>query len=64
MMAYQVEADFPLAQSKVKFRFQRPIVNGAIADSMFELTPGSSTKEIDLDRQVHSGAAALDGARA
>jgi len=64
MMAYQVEADFPLAQSKVKFRYQRPIVNGAIADSMFELTPGSSTKEIDLDRQVHSGAAVLDGARA
>jgi len=69
MMAYQVEADFPPAQSTVKFRFQRPIVNGAIADSMFVLSPGPSTREIDLDRQTWSSldretqswAAALDG---
>ncbi len=54
MMAYQVEADFPPAQSKVKFRFQRPIVNGAIADSMFVLSPGPSTREIDLDRETLS----------
>jgi hypothetical protein len=53
-MAYEVDADFPLAQSRVKFRFQRPIVNGAIADSMFELSPGASTREIDLDRETLS----------
>ncbi len=52
MMAYQVDVDFPIAQSQVKFRFQRPIVNGPIADSMFELLPGASTREIDLDRQA------------
>ncbi len=61
MMAYQVAADFPLVHSEVKFRYERPIINGAIADSMFELTPGPSTKEIDLDRQARSRDAALDG---
>ena len=50
MMAYQIEADFPLAQSTVKFSLQRPIVNGAVADSMFVLSPGPSTREIDLDQ--------------
>jgi hypothetical protein len=49
MMAYRVDADFPLAQSHVKFRLQRPIVNGIIADSMFELSPGPKTREIDID---------------
>lgn len=61
MMAYQIEADFPLAQSKVKFSLQRPIVNGAIADSMFVLSPGPSTREIDLDHETLSSAGALDG---
>lgn len=57
MMAYRVEADFPAAQTRVAFRYERPIVNGTIADSMFQLSPGPSTKEIDLDSQVLSSAA-------
>jgi hypothetical protein len=60
-MAYEVDADFPLAQSRVKFRLQRPIVNGAIADSMFELLPGTSTRQIDLDRETRSSTAPADG---
>lgn len=60
-MAYEVDADFPLTQSRVKFRFQRPIVNGAIADSMFELSPGASTREIDLDRETLSAPAPAQG---
>jgi hypothetical protein len=57
MMAYQIEADFPLAQSTVKFSLQRPIVNGAVADSMFVLSPGPSTREIDLDQPTLSSSA-------
>ncbi len=39
MFAYLVDADFPLAGSHVTFRYERPIVNGAIAPSTFVLTP-------------------------
>jgi hypothetical protein len=60
-MAYEVDADFPLTQSRVKFRFQRPIVNGAIADSMFELSPGASTREIDLDHETQFSTAPAQG---
>jgi hypothetical protein len=60
-MAYRVDADFPLAGSQVKFRFQRPIVNGPIADSMFELQPGASTRQIDLDRETRIAAAPTHG---
>jgi hypothetical protein len=58
MMAYELDADFPLAGSHAKFRYQRPIVNGPIADSMFELSPGASTREISLDDQRLSSASA------
>lgn len=56
MMAYELAADFPMAESHLKFRYQRPIVNGGVADSMFELSPGPSTKEVDLDHQSLSPA--------
>jgi outer membrane lipoprotein-sorting protein len=39
MFPYLVDADFPLAGSHVTFRYERPIVNGAIDPSTFVLTP-------------------------
>jgi outer membrane lipoprotein-sorting protein len=39
MFPYLVDADFPLAGSHVTFRYERPIVNGAIDASTFVLTP-------------------------
>ena len=54
MMAYRIDAEFPSEQTSVKFRYQRPIVNGAIADSAFVLTPGPATRQIDLDHAALS----------
>ena len=48
MFAYKVDADFPAAQTRVSFVYKRPIVNGAIADSVFTLTPGPDAKQVDL----------------
>ena len=39
MFPYVVDASFPAAGSQVTFRYLRPIVNGAIPDSTFVLTP-------------------------
>lgn len=39
MFPYLVDADFPLAGSHVTFRYERPIVNGAVDSSMFVLKP-------------------------
>ena len=48
MFAYKVDADFPAAETRVSFVYQRPIVNGKIADSVFMLTPGPDAKQIDI----------------
>ncbi|HUY29036.1 MAG TPA: hypothetical protein VMV27_16620 [Candidatus Binataceae bacterium] len=39
MFPYVVEADFPLAHSHLTFHYDRPIVNGQIAASVFDLAP-------------------------
>lgn len=39
MFPYLVDAEFPLAGSHVTFRYERPIVNGAVDSSMFVLRP-------------------------
>ncbi|HVA79318.1 MAG TPA: hypothetical protein VNF29_00150 [Candidatus Binataceae bacterium] len=39
MFPYVVEADFPLAHSHLTFNYDRPIVNGQIPASVFDLTP-------------------------
>jgi outer membrane lipoprotein-sorting protein len=44
MFPYVVDADFPVAGSHVTFRYQRPIVNGDVADSMFVLAPPPGTE--------------------
>jgi len=48
--AHRIEADFPSAHSHVNFTFQHPIINGALADSLFALKPGPATKQVDLDQ--------------
>jgi hypothetical protein len=48
MFAYKVDADFPAAETRVSFSYQRPIVNGVVADSMFTLTPGPNAKVVDI----------------
>lgn len=45
---YAVEANFPSAGTIVKLRYERPIVDGEVADSLFVLSPGPSTRLIDL----------------
>jgi len=56
MFAYKVDADFPLAETRVSFVYKRPIVNGKIADSVFTLTPGPGAKQVDIgmthDRRI------------
>jgi len=47
MFAYKVNADFPVAATRVSFLYKRPIVNGKIADSMFTLTPNGA-KLVDI----------------
>ena len=41
--------DFTVDGTAGKFERQRPIVNGTISDSIFVLTGGAATKEVDLD---------------
>jgi hypothetical protein len=48
MFTHQLEADFPIAGTRVKFRYQRPIINGPVAQSLFILMPAPGTHEIDL----------------
>jgi hypothetical protein len=45
---YAVEASFPLSGTTLKLRYERPIVDGEIDDALFVLSPGASTKVIDL----------------
>lgn len=45
---YAIEANFPSAGTTVKLRYERPIVDGEVADSLFVLLPGPSTRLIDL----------------
>ena len=48
MFPYVVDATFPAAGSHVTFRYLRPIVNGAIPDSTFVLTPAPGTTLMNL----------------
>ncbi len=54
MFAYKVDADFPVAETRVSFVYQRPIVNGKIADSVFTLTPGPDAKQVDIGMTLSS----------
>ncbi len=51
MFPYVVDAAFPASGSRVTFRYLRPIVNGAIPDSTFVLTPapGATMMNLSLD---------------
>jgi outer membrane lipoprotein-sorting protein len=51
MFAYVVDADFPTTQSHVTFRYVRPIVNGAVPDSTFVLTPAPGATLMNLSRE-------------
>lgn len=58
MFPYVVDADFPTAQSHVTFRYVRPIVNGAVPDSMFVLTPAPGATLMNLS--MEAGASLAD----
>jgi hypothetical protein len=60
MFAYKVDADFPVAETRVSFVYKRPIVNGKIADSVFTLTPGPGAKQVDIG-MTHDRRIPLDG---
>jgi hypothetical protein len=34
----------------VKFRFERPIINGQLPESLFELTPGPGATLVNLEQ--------------
>jgi outer membrane lipoprotein-sorting protein len=59
-LANRIDADFDLAHTKVTIRYKHPVVNVTVADSEFELKPGPSTREIDLDNAHLSSARASD----
>jgi hypothetical protein len=48
MFPYVVDADFPVAQSRVTLRYTRPIVNGDVPSSTFVLTPAPGTTLMNL----------------
>jgi outer membrane lipoprotein-sorting protein len=54
MFPYSIDADFPAAGSELKLTLKRPIVNAHEPESLFALTPASTTKEIDLDHREPS----------
>jgi len=55
----QVEASFPTAGTTVKFRYEHPNVDGEIPDATFVLSPGPSTKLMELSLwSLHTRAAA------
>jgi hypothetical protein len=57
MFAYQVDAEFPAQGTTVKFRFERPIINGNLAASMFELNPGPGAEVVNLEPTAAAAAA-------
>jgi hypothetical protein len=54
MFPYVVDADFPVAQSRVILRYVRPIVNGDVPSSTFVLTPAPGATLMNLS--LHEGA--------
>jgi hypothetical protein len=48
MFPYLVDAAFPTAQSRVTFRYLRPIVNGSVPASTFVLTPAPGATQMNL----------------
>jgi hypothetical protein len=56
MFPYLVDADFPVAGSHVTLRYGRPIINGAIPDTTFVLTPAGATEGAAAPRRAaHRG---------
>jgi hypothetical protein len=45
---HTIEANFPATATTIKFRFERPLIDGAIPDSAFVLAPGPQTQELNL----------------
>ena len=45
---YQVDASFPTAGTTLKLRYERPIIDGDIPDSLFVLSPGINTRQMNL----------------
>ncbi|MGH7916726.1 MAG: hypothetical protein ACREQE_04600 [Candidatus Binataceae bacterium] len=45
---YTVTAEFPASAVNITFHYKRPIVDGRIPDSAFVLSPGPSTRQINL----------------
>jgi hypothetical protein len=55
MLAYEVDARFPPSETSVKFRFERPIINGEVPLSLFELKPGPGATLVNLDHAAAAG---------
>jgi hypothetical protein len=43
-----IEASFPASATTLKLRYERPMIDGAIPDADFVLTPGPQTRELRL----------------
>ncbi len=61
MFPYRLEADFPMAGSKVKFSYERPIINDAAPASLFVLTPNPSTRQVTFGRATRFADGASQG---
>lgn len=48
MFPYTVDATFPKARSRISVRYKGPIINGAVPDSVFVLSPTSAGEQANL----------------
>jgi len=58
---YELEARFPSAGTAIKLRYEKPIIDGEVADSAFVLSPGPMTRQINLGLNDDSGVGSSKG---
>jgi hypothetical protein len=54
---YTIDASFPASGTSLKLRYENPVLDGDIPDSLFVLSPGPATRQINLGMEFHRGSA-------
>jgi hypothetical protein len=49
---FRIEANFPPTATAVKLTYESPVIDGTIDDSLFVLSPGAKTRQINLGLNV------------
>jgi hypothetical protein len=58
---YELQASFPAAGTTVKLRYEKPIIDGQISDSLFVLSPGPKTRQVDIGLNAFESASDSKG---